>query len=451
MHGPAAPPEHPSARVLLASLIGTVIEWYDLFVYGTLVFVLSTVFFPQVLGIPPLVLSLIAFVAGAAVRPLGGAVFGRFGDMIGRRFAFVLSTLTMGIGSVAIGLLPTYAAIGLAAPIALVSLRVLQGLALGGEYGGGVTFIAENIRDRRRGLWTGVLQSASTLGLLLATAAVLATLALLGPASLRAWGWRVPFLGAVPLLAVALFVRWRLVETPLFQRLRELKRTSRMPLRETLRSPDTQRRIAIGMAVVGGGSIVWHTGQFYTQIFLQSSRHLPLTPTLEAMAVALAFAAPFYFLFGALSDRVGRLRLILLGTIGGAVATYPAFVLLAVFSSPANLPGLAVVLWGLLTLGALCYAPMGAYLVESFPARVRYTSVSLVHGIGTGDIGDATLLVAPVLALTLLGLYAGLLWSVLVPLALASVGLFALREERAVELWAEVEAPLVRSSESVDP
>jgi MFS family permease len=448
MEATANPPERPSSRVLLASLIGSVIEWYDLFVYGTLVFVLSLVFFPKVLGIPPLILSLIAFVAGAAVRPLGGAVFGRFGDLLGRRSAFVLSTLTMGIGSVAIGVLPTYAQIGVAAPLALVALRVVQGLALGGEYGGGVIFIAENIRDRRRGLWTGVLQSASTLGLLLATAVVLLTLGLLGPANLKAWGWRLPFLGAIPLLGIALFVRWRLAETPLFRRLRELKRTSRMPITEALRNPGTRRRIGIAMAVVGGASIVWHTAQFYTQIFLQSARHLPLAPTLEAMFIALACAAPFYVVLGALSDRLGRLRLILLGTVGGAIATYPAFTLLAAFTSPLNLPGLAAVLWGLLVLGALCYAPMGAYLVETFPARIRYTSVSLAHGVGTGDIGDATVIVAPVLALTLLSLYAGLLWSVAVPLVLAAIGVIALREERAVKLWAEVDAG---PSRVVDP
>ncbi len=442
-----APPVRPPGRVLAASLAGSVVEWYDLFVYGTLVFVLSGLFFPKVLGIPPLVLGLLAFVAGAAVRPLGGAVFGPIGDRLGRRPAFVLSTLVMGLGSVAIGLLPTYAEAGVVAPLGLLALRVVQGLALGGEYGGGVIYVAESSHDRRRGLWTGVLQAASSLGLLLATVVVLVTLAVLGPAGLKAWGWRLPFLGASALLVVAVLARWRLTDTDLFRRLQESKRTSRAPLGEVLGTRETRRKVVLALAVVGGASVVWHTAQFYTQIFVQAqlgplSDH-GLHATLLAMAVALALAAPFYPLFGALSDRVGRLRLVLLGSVLGGLFAYPAFALLARFAQPPdpNVVGLAAVLWAELVLGALCYAPLGAYLVELFSGRVRYTGVSLAHGVGTGVIGDATVVIAPTLAIALAVWYGGLLWSIAVPLACSLVVALFVPERRGVSIWKEVELP----------
>ncbi len=449
-----SPPERPPGRILTASLAGSVVEWYDLFVYGTLVFVLSRLFFPSVLGIPPLVLGLLAFVAGAAVRPLGGAVFGPVGDRLGRRPAFVLSTLVMGLGSVAIGLLPTYSQAGVLAPVGLLALRVVQGLALGGEYGGGVIYVAESSHDRRRGLWTGVLQAASSLGLLLATAVVLATLMVLGPDGLRAWGWRLPFLGASALLVVAVLARWRLTDTDLFRRLQELKRTSRAPLKETLGSKETRRKIVVALAVVGGASVVWHTAQFYTQIFLQArlsglSDH-GLHATLTAMAVALALAAPFYPVFGALSDRVGRLRLVLLGSVLGALTAYPSFLLLTRFSQPPdpNVPALAAVLWAELVLGALCYAPLGAYLVELFSGRVRYTGISLAHGVGTGVIGDATVVIAPTLALALTVWYGGLLWSIAVPLVSSLVVLLFVTERRGVSIWKEVDAPPASADEA---
>jgi MFS family permease len=441
------PPDRPPTRVLAASLAGSVVEWYDLFVYGTLVFILSKIFFPAVLGIPPLLLGLIAFVAGAAVRPLGGAVFGRMGDLVGRRPAFVLTTFAMGLGSVAIGLLPTYAEVGLWAPLGLVSLRVVQGLALGGEYGGGVIYVAESVQDQRRGLWTSGLQAASTLGLLLATSVVLATLVWLGPAGLQAWGWRLPFLGASALLLVAVLARWRLSETLLYRHLQDLRRTSRAPLKEVLRDRGTLRTVVVALALVGGASVVWHTAQFYTQIFLQTVMSpLPdhgLSTTLEAMAVALALAAPFYLVFGALSDRFGRLRIILVGSIAGSLSSYPAFVLLARFAAPPspNLPGLVAVLWVELLFGAMCYAPLGAYLVELFPGRIRYTAVSLVHGVGTGDIGDATVVVAPALALGLASLYGGILWSSIVPLPLALVAFLLLPERRGASIWKEADLP----------
>ncbi len=447
MANPARPPQRPPLRVLVAALAGSVVEWYDLFVYGVLVFVLSELFFPSVLGIPKLVLGLLAFVAGAAVRPLGGAVFGRVGDLVGRRHAFVLSTIAMGLGSVAIGLLPTYAAVGLWAPVGLVAFRVLQGLALGGEYGGGLLYVAETTDDRRRGLWTSVLQLASTLGLLLATAVVLATLAGLGPAALEAWGWRLPFLGASVLLGIALAARWRLAETDLYRRLQEQRRTSRAPLREVLRLRPNLRKLVFALALVGAASVVWHTAQFYTQIFVQAElRPLAdhgLSATLTAMGIALALAAPFYPVFGALSDRVGRLRLVLAGAVLGAVTAYPSFVLLARFAAPPTpfLPGLITVIWAQLVLGALCYAPLGAYLVELFPGRLRYTAVSLAHGVGTGDLGDSTVVIAPTLAVALANLYGGLLWVVGAPLVLTAVVLLFVTEEKGVSIWKEVEPP----------
>lgn len=433
------PPAHPPRRVLAASLVGSIVEWYDLFVYGSLVVVLSAVFFPRIGNIPPLLPALAAFVAGAAVRPLGGAIFGRLGDRVGRRFTFLLTIVVMGLGSVAVGLLPTYAEIGIWAPIGLVSLRIIQGLSLGGEYGGGVIYVAENAADARRGFWTSLLQASATLGLLLATGVVLFSRVWLGAAAFASWGWRLPFLGASVLIVVAVAIRWTLTETPLYERLQELRRTSRAPLRESLRSRANLRRVLYAMAVVGGASVVWHTAQFYTPVFLQSSLHLDIATTATITLVALALAAPFYLLFGALSDRYGRLRLILLGSVLGAISFYPSFLALTYFSAPPNLPALTLLLFGQLVIAALCYAPLGAYLVELFPARIRYTSLSIAYGVGTGDIGDATVVIAPLLAFLLGSIYAGLIWSLVVPLVGVAIAVALFFEQPQESIWTEVE------------
>jgi MFS family permease len=429
----------PTPAIFAAAMIGSIVEWYDLFVYGSLVVVLSSVFFPANGTVPPILPAIGAFVAGAAVRPLGGAVFGRFGDLIGRKFAFVLTTIVMGVGSILIGLLPTFQQIGVLAPIALVLLRILQGLALGGEYGGGVIYIAENTSDRNRGHWTSFAQAASTVGLLLASSVAILTRLLLGNVAFMNWGWRIPFLGASVLLVIALVIRWRLFETPLFLILKRNKKTSKSPLSETLRYNSNLRRVFLALMIVSGASVVWHTAQFYTAIFMQNTLKIDFLATGMVTVIALALGAPFYVIFGHLSDRVGRLKVMLAGTALGGICFYPTYYALNLYSHPVNIPVLTGLLFIQILFSAMCYGPMGAFLVEYFPARIRYTSMSISHGVGTGDVGDGTLLIAPVLVLVIGNIYAGLIWSTMAPILVSIFGAWLVKETNETRIWSETE------------
>jgi MFS family permease len=431
-------PMRPSYGILSAAVIGSVIEWYDLFVYGTLVVTLSIVFFPSSGSVPAILPALGAFVAGAAVRPIGGLLFGRYGDLIGRKFAFVLTTITMGLGSVGIGLLPTYNEVGILAPISLVLLRVVQGLALGGEYGGASTYIAENTSDKNRGFWTSFTQSAATIGLLLATIVSLVTRLYLGNALFQNWGWRIPFLGAAFLLIIALIIRWRLTETALFRSLKKLKRTSSYPVKESISRKSNLKLILLALVVVSGASVVWHTAQFYTAIFMQSTLKIDFLTAAIIISSALALGAPFFVFFGWLSDRIGRLRVMMTGSIVGALSFYPTYFVINLYSRPPNMPILVFMLFVQIFLSAMCYGPMGAFLVELFPARIRYTSTSISHGIGTGDVGDGTLLIAPILVLSIGSIYAGLIWSTVIPLVSSIIALHFLKETRETSIWEEI-------------
>ncbi len=432
-------PRKPSSAIFAAALIGSIVEWYDLFVYGSLVVVLSVVFFPAKGSVPPILAAVGAFVAGAAVRPLGGAVFGRFGDLIGRKFAFVLTTFVMGVGSIIIGLLPTFQEVGVLAPIALVLLRILQGLALGGEYGGAVIYIAENTSDTNRGYWTSFTQTASTVGLLLASSVAILTRVLLGNVAFMNWGWRIPFLGASVLLIIALVIRRRLLETPLFSMLKSNDGTSESPLLETLRDSYNLRRVLLALIIVSGASVVWHTAQFYTAIFMQNTLKIDFLTTGIITVTALALGAPFYVMFGVLSDRVGRLKIMLVGSALGGICFYPTYYALNFYSHPVNIPVLTGLLFIQIFFSAMCYGPMGAFLVEYFPARIRYTSMSISHGVGTGDVGDGTLLIAPVMVLIIGNIYAGLIWSTVVPIVVSIVGAWLVKETKGTRIWAETQ------------
>ncbi len=428
----------PSLGILGAALVGSIIEWYDLFVYGSLVVTLSVVFFPSNGIVPPILPSLGAFVAGAAVRPLGGALFGRYGDLIGRKFAFIMTTVIMGLGSVFVGFLPTYNQVGIWAPITLVLLRILQGLALGGEYGGAAIYIAENTIDRNRGFWTSFTQSASTVGLLLASLVALLTRLYLGNAAFQSYGWRIPFLGASVLLVIALIIRLKLTETPLYSTLKSVKKTSSSPLSDSVIKKANLKLILIALLVVSGSSVVWHTAQFYTSIFMQNTLKIDFLTAVTITVAALALGAPFFVFFGWLSDKIGRLKIMLLGSVLGALTFYPIYYLIDRYSHPANVPVLAGLLFVQIVFSAMCYGPLGAFLVEFFPAKIRYTSISISHGIGTGDIGDGTLVIAPILVLLLGNIYAGLIWSSVVPIATSLVAFFLVKETKATSIWAEI-------------
>lgn len=419
--------------VAAASVVGSVIEWYDLFVYGSLVVVLSGSFFPASDPSVSVLYALGAFVAGAAVRPLGGAVFGRIGDKMGRRQAFLLTVVVMGAGAFLTGLLPTYGAIGILAPVLLVTLRVTEGLALGGEFGGATVYLAEHVPSSTRGRWTSLVQASGTLGLLLSSLMVLATRLALGQEAFADWGWRVPFLFSGVLVVIAVWLRLRLAETPLFAELAAKGETSKAPVKEALGERRNLKALAVALLVVSGSSVIWHTAQFYSSVFMQTTLKLSFADASLVTFAALALGAPFFVVFGWLSDRLGRKKVILAGNALGLLFVF-VYAGMEFYGSGPDLAALAALAFVQVFVSAMVYGPLGAYLVESFPTRIRYTSMAVAYGVGTGDIGDGTLLVAPWLTLATGNVYAGFLWIAAVPLVTIATGLLLMKETKGTEL-----------------
>lgn len=423
--------------VALASAMGSVIEWYDLFVYGSLVVVLSGAFFPAKDPSVSVLYALAAFVAGAAVRPLGGAVFGGIGDRLGRRTAFIFTVVVMGICAFLTGLLPTYAVIGIVAPILLVTLRVVEGLALGGEFGGATVYLAEHAPPSSRGGWTSIIQATSTLGLMLSSGVVLVTRVSLGQSAFADWGWRIPFLFSALLVLIAVWLRLRLAETPVFAELLASGKASKSPVRETFADRANFRTLLVALVVVSGSAVIWHTAAFYSSVFMQTTLKVSFGDASLVTFIALAAGAPFFVVFGRLSDRVGRKKIILAGNLLGLLFV-PIYFGMGAASSPPNLFILGALAFLQVFVSAMVYGPLGAYLVESFPTRVRYTSFSIAYGIGTGDVGDGTLLIAPWLALATGNSYAGLAWIAAVPLVAAAAGFWLMKETRVGAKLTEV-------------
>ena len=330
----AMPAEH--RKVIVASSLGAMFEWYDFYLYGALAPVLAQRFFAGPGERVALAATLLAFAAGFVVRPVGALVFGRLGDLIGRKYTFLLTLLLMGAATFAIGVLPGHDTLGVAAPIALVLLRLLQGLAIGGEYGGVVTYVAEHSPPGRRGFYTGWIQATASLGLLLALLVIAAVRTLLGEAEFAAWGWRVPFLLSIFLLAIGLWVRLSLAESPLFLRLKRSGGTSRAPLREAFGRWANLRLVLIALfGLVAGQAVVWYTGQFQAFFFMTLQLKVDEMTASLLMAAALALGSPLFVVFGALSDRIGRKPIILTGCLLAALAYLPLFQALTAAANPA--------------------------------------------------------------------------------------------------------------------
>jgi predicted MFS family arabinose efflux permease len=322
-------------RVIVASSLGTVFEWYDFYLYGALATTIARQFFTGLEETAQFILALLAFSAGFAVRPFGAVVFGRIGDLLGRKHAFLVTMLVMGLSTTAVGLLPSYTAIGGAAPTFLIALRVLQGLALGGEYGGAATYVAEHAPPGKRGLFTSWIQTTATAGLLLSLVVVGLCRAALGPA-FEVWGWRIPFLLSAVLLIVSLYIRVRLRESPVFTRMKEAGKASTAPVTESfLRWGNLRIVLLVLLGAIAGQAVVWYTGTFYALLFLEHTLKVDPQAASLMVAVALALAMPLFVLFGALSDRIGRKWIVVTGCLLAALTYIPIFKGLTSAANPA--------------------------------------------------------------------------------------------------------------------
>jgi MFS family permease len=322
-------------KVIFASSLGTVFEWYDFYLYGTLAPIIAKQFF---VGDPTttFIFALLAFAAGFIVRPFGALVFGRLGDMIGRKYTFLVTILIMGASTFVVGLLPSYTSIGIAAPIILVSLRILQGLALGGEYGGAATYVAEHAPEGKRGNFTSWIQTTATLGLFMSLMVILGTRTALGEAEFESWGWRIPFLVSVLLLGVSVWIRLSMNESPAFAKMKAEGKTSKAPLTESFLKPANAK--IVFLALVGltmGQAVVWYTGQFYSLFFLTQTLKIDGATANILVAIALALATPFFIFFGSLSDKIGRKYIILGGCLIAALTYFPIFKALTHYGNPA--------------------------------------------------------------------------------------------------------------------
>lgn len=389
-------------RVIAASSVGTMIEWYDFYLFGMLAKTLSLQFFPAGDPTAALLSTLAIFAAGFIVRPFGALVFGRLGDKVGRKYTFLLTLVLMGGSTFLIGCVPGYDSIGLLAPVLVLLLRLVQGLALGGEYGGAATYVAEHAPADRRGYYTSWIQTTATLGLFVALGVILLVKSGMSDQAFTAeWGgWRYPFWISLLLVAVSIYIRLNMAESPLFAELKTSGKTSSNPLKESFRNRANFKMVLLALfgAVMGEG-VVWYTGQFYAQSFLETKCKLDFEQSRTILLWAIAAATPFFVFFGWLSDRVGR-KWILLGGMLLAVLTYRPifgyFLEQTVGQNPAatvivlsqevywRFVGLVFILIFYVTM---VYGPIAAFLVELFPTRIRYTSMSLPYHIGNGVFG----------------------------------------------------------------
>ena len=323
-------------KVVFASSLGTVFEWYDFYLYGALAVIISKQFFSGVNETAAFIFALLAFAAGFAVRPFGALVFGRLGDLVGRKYTFLVTILIMGLSTFVVGCLPSYASIGIAAPIMLIALRLLQGLALGGEYGGAATYVAEHAPHGKRGLFTSWIQTTATLGLFLSLIVILITRTTLGEHAFSEWGWRIPFLLSSVLLCISVWIRLSLSESPAFQRMKEEGKQSKAPLRESFGEWKNLKIVILALVgLTAGQAVVWYTGQFYALFFLTKILKVADATANIYIALALLIATPFFVIFGALSDKIGRKPIIMAGCLLAALTYFPIFKALTHYANPA--------------------------------------------------------------------------------------------------------------------
>jgi MFS family permease len=517
-------------RVIVASSVGTVFEWYDFYLYAILAPFLAALFFPPGNATAALLGAFGAYAAGFLIRPFGALVFGRIGDIVGRKYTFLVTIVFMGISTVLVGFLPSYASIGFAAPVILVLLRLVQGLALGGEYGGAATYVAEHAQDSKRGYATAWIQTTATVGMLMALVVIgLCRYAMDAP-GFASWGWRIPFWFSIPLLLMSIYIRLKLNESPLFRRMKSQGKGSTTPLKDSfLRYPNNKYVALALLGATAGQGVVWYTGQFYALFFIQIYLKLDFIPTYILIGLSLLIGTPFFLVFGALSDKIGRKKIILAGCLIAALTYFPLFkglthyinpdleayqaktpIVVAAtdcnfhifigpwsrqtpcdrakdyigkaglsFKSVAAEPGKEVVTtiggirlegWDQAKYAAalketgyppkadpakvnwvmaeliliimviyvtMVYGPIAAFLVELFPTKIRYTSMSLPYHIGNGWFGGMLPLLATAIVAKVGDIYAGLWYPIVVALMTLVIGTFFVSETKDVKIHAE--------------
>ena len=462
------------------------IEWYDFYIFGSLATVISPLFYPSGNDSLALIAYLSTFAVGFVVRPFGALFFGRIGDLAGRKYAFLVTLVLMGGATAIVGVLPTYASIGIAAPIALLLIRIVQGLALGGEYGGAAVYVAEHVPDDRRGFYTSFIQITATLGLFCSLAVILFVQNAMSPADFRSWGWRIPFLISIVLVGISLYIRLRMDESPIFQHIKSAGLTSAKPLKEAFTEWPNLKRVLISLfGATAGQGVIWYTGQFYALFYLQTILKVHPTSANYIVAAALLLGMPLFVVMGALSDRIGRKRLMMAGCLLAVVSYIPIYqamqraagsgvvtaisqrhpVTKAISLTPQAMvdgvltPAPEVLTYrGVADLAAnrsaqtlvflvflqvvlvtMVYGPIAAYLVEAFPARIRYTAMSLPYHIGNGVFGG----LLPLIGLSVIArtgnIYAGLYYPMGIAAITFVVGSFLLKESHREKIWTEVD------------
>ena len=543
---PMSPEER---KVIFASSLGTVFEWYDFYLYGSLAAIIAKQFFSGLDAGSAFIFALLAFAAGFIVRPFGALVFGRLGDMIGRKYTFLVTILIMGLSTFIVGILPTYASIGVAAPVILIVLRMLQGLALGGEYGGAATYVAEHAPHGKRGAYTSWIQTTATLGLFLSLLVILGTRTIMGEQAFGDWGWRIPFLVSILLLGISVWIRLSLSESPAFQKMKAEGKTSKAPLAESFGQWKNLKIVILALiGLTAGQAVVWYTGQFYALFFLTQQLKVDAVTANLMIAAALLIGTPFFVVFGSLSDKIGRKPIIMLGCVLAVLTYFPAFKALteaanpdlaaaqaknkvvivadpaecsfqfnptgtAKFTSscdvakqvlaassvsydnevaPAGTPAvikigptvipsysakgipaeeakakdaafkkavadtlkadgypakadpakmnkvmMVVILTYLVLLVTMVYGPIAAMLVEMFPTRIRYTSMSLPYHIGNGWFGGLLPTMSFAIVAQTGNMYNGLWYPIIIAGATAIIGTLFIRETKDVDIYAD--------------
>jgi MHS family proline/betaine transporter-like MFS transporter len=497
--------------VIAASSVGTLIEWYDFYIFGSLTLILAEQFFPQTNQTAAILSTLATFAAGFVVRPFGAVVFGRLGDLVGRKYTFLITLILMGGSTFAIGLVPSYNSVGIVAPLIVVTLRLLQGLALGGEYGGAATYVAEHAPASKRGFYTSFIQTTATLGLFVSIGVILAVRQTMGVAEFNAWGWRIPFILSAVLVAVSVFIRLRMQESPLFSKLKSEGKVSKNPIKESFGKKENLKLVLLALfGATAGQGVVWYTGQFYAMTFIESTCKVEFVQTRNIIAIALLIGTPLFIYFGWLSDKIGRKMIMMVGMLAAVLLYRPIYKqmyaladvtgqkefversqieksttitesgdslvthrkikfyekgnsvvertvkILPVSGSVADAKSETkkevllgdVSFWSMIglvliqvVLVTMVYGPIAAFLVELFPTRIRYTSMSLPYHIGNGIFGGLTPFIATALyerskseTVPLGDPFAGLWYPIIVAAVCFIIGMIFLTNKKIAEV-----------------